>query len=83
MGHGKRTPQHRFRPCRQALTSRDVCERWAADRKLKADDATLVILRKRIGACIKTCGNQGLVECVGQTTDHDPNGPYKLWRIKS
>ena len=55
---------------------------WAADRGLNADEATLSIIRKRIGACIKTCVNQGLVQCVGQTVDHDAFGPYKLWEIR-
>lgn len=65
------------------LTSRQITEQWAAERGLQADDATLNILRKRIGSCIKTCKEQGLVEDVGQTNDGDPNGPYKLWRIKA
>lgn len=62
-------------------TSRQITEAWAADRGLNADEATLVMIRKRIGACLKTCVEQGLVESVGTTTDHDTNGPYKLWRI--
>lgn len=64
------------------LTSRQISEKWVSDRSLVADEATLVTIRKRIGACIKTCVNQGLVEECGTTTDHDANGPYKLWRLK-
>jgi hypothetical protein len=70
-----------LRTSARPLTSRDLCEMWAADRGLDADEATLVILRKRIGACIKSCVNQGLVECVGETMDHGEYGPYKLWQI--
>ena len=64
------------------LTSRQITERWAADRGLAADEATLSILRKRIGACIKSCVNQGLIEDCGWTKDHGANGPYKLWALK-
>lgn len=61
------------------LTSRQITEAWCADRELAADDATLTTLRKRIGACITGCVEQGLVEDQGWTTDHGENGPYKLW----
>jgi hypothetical protein len=64
------------------LTSRQITEMWAVDRGLAADEATLVTLRKRIGACIKACVAQGLVEDTGWTMDHGENGPYKLWTIK-
>jgi hypothetical protein len=70
-----------FREATGPLTSRQITERWAADRGLKADDATLNTLRKRIGACIKGCSEQGLIEAQGMTTGHDANGPYKLWRL--
>jgi len=81
-GSVKRFVLTTLRTSDRPLTSRDISTAWAADRGLSADEPTLVILRKRIGACVKTCVTQGLVECAGQTTDHDQNGPYKLWRIK-
>jgi hypothetical protein len=71
-----------FRETTAPLTSRQITELWAADRGLKADDATLNTLRKRIGACIKGCAEQGLIEDRGLTTDHDAYGPYKLWVLK-
>jgi len=71
-----------FREATGPLTSRQITEKWAADRGLSADDATLSILRKRIGACIKSCVGQGLIEDVGWTEDHGENGPYKLWKLK-
>lgn len=64
------------------LTSRQITERWTADRGLVCDDATYATLRKRIGACIKGCRDQGLIEDHGWTRDHDGNGPYKLWALK-
>ena len=51
-----------------AMTSRQITELWAHDRGLRADEATLTTIRKRIGACIQTCVTQGLLECAGQTT---------------
>ena len=64
------------------LTSRQISEMWVADRGLVADEATLNAIRKRIGACIKTCVNQKLIEDLGWTTNHDEFGPYKLWVLK-
>lgn len=81
-GSVKRFVLNAFREASEPLTSRRITEMWARDRGLVADEATLSILRKRVGACIKTCVNQGLVECAGQTTDHGEFGPYKLWKLK-
>lgn len=81
-GSVKRFVLNTIREASGPLTSRQISEMWAADRGLVADEATLVTIRKRIGACIKTCVNQGLVEECGLTKDHDENGPYKLWRLK-
>lgn len=81
-GHLKRFVLSQLREASGPLTSRDVTEAWIKDRGLAPDESTFVTLRKRIGACIKTCANQKLVECVGETTDHDAWGPYKLWRVK-
>lgn len=71
-----------LREANQPITSRAITEKWAADRGLVCDDATYATLRKRIGACIKGCVDQGLVVDHGWTTDHGENGPYKLWALK-
>jgi hypothetical protein len=81
-GSVKRFVLGMFREATAPLTSRMITEAWAADRGLAADDATLNILRKRIGACIKTCAGQGIIEDQGWTVDHDASGPYKLWVLK-
>ena len=81
-GSVKRFVLNAFREADGPLTSRQITEMWAEDRGLSADDATLAILRKRIGSCIKGCLNQGLIEDCGWTKDHGENGPYKLWRLK-
>ena len=49
-----------------------------------------LISRKGIGgdkgledrALGRACVNHGRIECVGRTTDHGANGPYKLWKLK-
>ena len=81
-GSVKRFVLNTFREALEPMTSRQLTELWVQQRGLVADEATLNIIRKRVGACIKTCMNQGLIECVGQTTDHGANGPYKLWQLK-
>ena len=81
-GSVKRFVLGQFREASEPITSRQITVAWAEDRGLEADEATLSILRKRIGACIKSCVTQGLIEDVGWTEDHGENGPYKLWRLK-
>ncbi len=81
-GSVKRFVLDAFREATGPLTSRQITEAWVKDRGLEADEATYAILRKRVGACIKSCREQGLIEEVGQTTDHDAFGPYKLWQLK-
>lgn len=71
-----------FREATSPLTSRRIAEMWVADRGLVADEATYTAIRKRIGAAIKTCVGQGLIEECGWTDDHDMYGPYKLWKLK-
>lgn len=81
-GSVKRFILDRFREADGPLTSRQITEAWAADRGLSCDEATYATLRKRIGSCIKGCVNQGLIEDVGWTKDHDQNGPYKMWKLR-
>lgn len=82
-GHSKRFVLDLLRKADAPMTSRQIAEAWATDRGLMADEATLNILRKRVGATLQTCKKQELIEFVGMTTDADPFGPYKLWRIKT
>jgi hypothetical protein len=81
-GSVKRFVLNTLRESSEPITSRQITELWVADRGLVADEATYTTIRKRIGACIKTCVNQGLIEDCGQTINHDAKGPYKLWKLK-
>jgi hypothetical protein len=81
-GTVKRFVLNLLREATTPLTSRQITEAWIADRGMVADDATTVTIRKRIGACIKACVSQGLIEDCGWSDDHDAHGPYKLWQLK-
>lgn len=74
-GHLKRFVLSALREAAAPLSSRQITEAWIKDRRLQPDEATFVILRKRVGACLQTCKTQGMIEEVG--TD----GEYKLWRL--
>lgn len=58
------------------VTSKEITEAWTAERGLRADEATYVILRKRIGSCLIALRAQGHVEDVPQA------GEYKGWRLE-
>ena len=78
----KRFVLNTLRESPEPLTSRAVTELWVQDRGLNADEQTLSTIRKRIGACIKTCKEQGLVkECGTAPALESGYGPYKLWRV--
>ena len=80
-GSLKRFILNTFREASRPITSQELTELWMRDRGLNVRGAELSTIKKRIRASIKTSVAQGLIECVGQTTDHDANGPYKLWKI--
>lgn len=75
-GHQKRFVLGQFREATAPLTSRQITEAWIKDRGLEPDESTFVILRKRIGACLKTLHSEGLIEDAGQ------DGEYKLWQLR-
>jgi hypothetical protein len=64
-----------LRDATEPATSRQITEAWIATRGLRADDATFVILRKRIGACLGALQADGRVEGAGHV------GDYKGWRL--
>jgi hypothetical protein len=57
----------------EPITSRDLTEWWCEDRGLRTDDATFVIIRCRIGACLTALQKQGLVRGAGMVDS------YKGW----
>lgn len=75
-GQMKRFVLNQLRISETPLTSRQITEAWIKDRGLEPDEDTIVILRKRVGACIVTAKNSDVVEAVGQ------DGTYKYWQLK-
>ena len=57
------------------LISRDITEQWIAASGLRADDATFVTLRKRVGACLTAMQAEAVV------LSRAIEGGYKGWRI--
>lgn len=51
-GQMKRFVLDRLKEAQGPLTSLDIAEAWIADRGLRADDGTRVMIRKRVGACL-------------------------------
>jgi hypothetical protein len=62
-----------LRDAEEPLTSRDLTEWWCEERGLRTDDATFVIIRCRIGACLTALQKQGIARGAGMV------GSYKGW----
>ena len=66
-----------LREAKSPVTSRDITTAWLEARSLRTDDATYVIIRKRIGACLTKLRIGGLVVC------DEMIGEYKGWVVAS
>ena len=83
-GHTKRFLLDMLRRAPEPMTSKQLTKAWIEERGMQPDEATRVILTKRIGACINGMRHKGLVESVGHSkSEDDARGPLKLWRIKT
>jgi hypothetical protein len=56
------------------LTSRQIAEAWVAERGLRTDDGTLVVIRKRVGTCLIALRAKGLARDAGRV------GESKGWQ---
>ena len=72
-GHVKRFVLDALREATEPVTSRELAERWVAARGLRADEATVVLIRKRIGACLTALKANSLAAAV------DSCGTYQGW----
>lgn len=70
-----------LRESSEPMTSRQLAELWTHECGYEPNETTINAMRRRVTSCIKASVNQGLLEDVGMSTDHDANGPYKLWRV--
>ncbi|MDP3740158.1 MAG: hypothetical protein Q8R02_22425 [Hyphomonadaceae bacterium] len=75
-GHSRRFVLNALRTSTAPMTSKAITYEWIKDRGLKPDEATRVILTKRIGACISGLRKDGHIEYAGM------DGEYKTWRVK-
>lgn len=57
------------------LTALDIVHQQIRERRLKADDGTVVIMRKRIGACLTK------LKADGHIRNAPSSGLYKLWEM--
>ena len=60
-GQLRRFVLDQFKGATAPLTSLDVAEAWIADRQLRTDHGTTVLIRRRIGACLNTLQQQGVI----------------------
>lgn len=72
-GQMRRFVLDRLKEATGPLTSLDIAAAWIADRGLKTDDGTRIMIRKRVGAC--------LTSLRAQRFTHSPyqDGPHKMW----
>lgn len=57
------------------VTSLEITQAMIAARGLQADDGTVVLMRKRVGACLTALKAKGMVQEVPQA------GEYKGWQL--
>jgi len=63
----------RLKNATEPLTSLDLVLVQIEERGLKADDETIVLMRKRVGACLTKLKNDGVIRVVPQV------GLYQGW----
>jgi len=74
-GQMRRFVLDQFKGATAPLTSLDIAEAWMADRGLRADHNTRVIIRKRVGACLIALRTGQLIYSVPHM------GTHKMWLL--
>lgn len=59
------------------ITSRDIADAWVAERGLRTDHGTMVMITKRVGACLTSIRREGWIS--GVTGAHG----YTFWSLRS
>jgi hypothetical protein len=72
-GQMRRFVLDQFKGATGPITSLTITEAWVAERGLRTDHGTLVMIRKRVGACLNTLGHAGFI--VGAESP----GVHKGW----
>lgn len=65
-GQMRRFVLDRLKEASEPITSLEIAEAWVADRGLRTDHGTMVMIRKRVGACLTTLQAQGVVIGEGE-----------------
>ena len=73
-GQMRRFVLDRLKEASWPITSLDVATAWIADRGLKTDHGTAVMIRKRVGACLTALKRDGFAFVANQ------DGVHNLWR---
>lgn len=71
----KRFVLERLREAEGPITSKQITDAWIAARGLRADEATFVLLRKRVGACLTA------LKANGAASTTPINSEYKGWML--
>ena len=74
-GQMRRFVLDRLKEASSPITSLDIAAAWIADRGLKADDGTRIMIRKRVGACLIALRHQGFVHNLESNREH------KMWGL--
>jgi len=64
-----------LRESSEPITSLEITRAMIADRGLNADDGTVILMRKRVGACLTKLKSKNLVSEIPQL------GRYKGWQL--
>lgn len=71
----KRFVLDRLKEATGPITSLDIAEAWIADRGLRTDHGTVVMIRKRVGACLTVLKRAGLI------SENPAESGSKNWRL--
>ena len=72
-GQMRRFVLDQFKGATEPITSLTIAEAWIADRGLRTDHGTTVMIRKRVGACLTTLQAQGGISGEGEVS--------RRWRL--
>lgn len=72
-GQMRRFVLDQFKGATEPITSLTIAEAWIADRGLRTDHGTTVMIRKRVGACLTTLQAQGVISGEGEVS--------RRWRL--
>ena len=74
-GQMRRFVLDQFKGATAPITSMTITEAWVADRGLRTDHGTIVMIRKRVGACLVT------LRLAGTIVEQSTIGPHKGWVV--